>query len=240
MRGPRAPRERVDLSIYVRAAVVFARNPTVVVMPLLVAVIGILLGQISGFTGGDALTGGLASFVLLLLQLFALGVSIIIADAGWRRGVASFDDAWQDARRKAGDIIFAAFGFTFVLQIALLAGQMVGALGTILSALAVYGLIFAIPAAAIGGVPGGAAINASVERVRGAPLTAAVLAVVTIVMLLYFGAFVGVWLDTLVFAFMGGPSILGPILGAVVSSIAAGYVATAMAGVYAEVAFSRW
>jgi hypothetical protein len=236
----RGPRERVDLSIYVRAVVVFVRNPTVVVMPLLVAVLGILLGQISGFTGGDALTGGLASFILLLPQLFALGVSIIIADAGWRRGVASFDDAWQDARRKAGDIIFAAFGFTFVLQIALLAGQMVGALGTILSALAVYGLIFAIPAAAIGGVPGGAAINASVERVRGAPLTAAVLAVVTIVLLLYFGAFVGVWIDTLVFGFMGGPSILGPILGALVSSIAAGYVATAMAGVYAEVAFSRW
>jgi hypothetical protein len=176
----------------------------------------------------------------LLLQLFALGVSIIIADAGWRRGVASFDDAWQDARRKAGDIIFAAFGFTFVLQIALLAGSLVGALGTILSALAVYGLIFAMPAAAIGGVPGGASINASVERVRGAPLTAAVLAVVTIVMLLFFSSFVGVWLDALVSEFMGGPSIVGRILSALVSSIAAGYVAVAMAGVYAQVAFTRW
>lgn len=236
----RGSRERIDLSIYVRALAVFVRNPTVMVMPLLVAVIGILLGQISGFTGGDALTGGLAGFILQLLQLFALGVSIIIADKGWRRGVASFDDAWQDARHKAGDIIFAAFGFTFVIQIALLAGQMVGALGTILSAVAIYGLIFAIPAAAIGGVPGGAAINASVERVRSAPLTAAVLAVVTIVMLLYFRAFVGLRLELLAYEFLGGPSILGPILGAVVSSIAAGYVAVVMAGVYAEVAFSRW
>lgn len=236
----RPSRERVDLSIYVRALAVFARNPTVIVMPLLVAVIGILLAQVSGLTGGDALTGGLASFLLQLLQLFALGVSIIIADAGWRRGSASFDEAWQDARRKAGDIIFAAFGFTFVLQIALLAGSMVGSLGFILGALAVYGLIFAIPAAAIGGVPGGAAINASVERVKASPLTAAVLAVVTIVLLLFFRAYVGVWLEALVDSMLGGPSIVGPILGAAVSSIAAGYVATAMAGVYAEVAFSRW
>ena len=235
----RGTRERVDLSIYVRAFGVLARNPTVVVMPLLAGVIGILLGQISGFTGGDALTGGLASFILLLLQLFALGVSVIIADAGWRRRVASFDEAWQDARRKAGDIIFAAFGITFVIQIALLAGQMVGALGTILSAVAVYGLIFAIPASAIGGVPGGGAINASVERVKGAPLTAGVLAAVSIAVLLGCLWFVEPWIGTLVYGFMGGPSILSTVLAAVVSSIAAGYVATAMAGVYAEVAFSR-
>jgi hypothetical protein len=235
----RKPRERIDLSIYVRALGVFARNPTVIVMPLLVGVIGVLLAQVTGFTGGDSLTGGLASFILLLLQLFALGVSVIIADAGWRRGVASFDEAWQDARRKAGDIIFAAFGFTFVLQIAQLAGSMIGALGIVLTAVAVYGLIFAIPAAAIGGVPGGAAINASVERVKAAPLTAAVLAVVTIVLMLYFNAYVGVWIATAIDRAIG-PSILGSVLNALVNAIATGYVATVMAKVYSEVAFSRW
>ncbi len=237
MRGPRGPREHVDLSIYLRGLGVFARNPTVVVMPLLVAVIGVFLAQISRIIPDPF---GLVSFILQLLNLFALGVSIIIADAGWRRGVASFDEAWQDARRKAGDIIFAAFGFTFVLQIALLASGYLGAAGIAVTALAVYGLIFTIPAAAIGGVPGGAAINASVERVKANPLTAGVLAAVAIVLLLYFGAFVGVWLEDLVDGLMGGPSIIGPVLAAAVRAVAAGYVAVVMAKVYAEVAFSRW
>jgi hypothetical protein len=233
----RSRREHVDLSIYWLGLGVFARNPTVVVLPLLVAVIGIFLAQVARVMPDPF---GLVSFILQLLNLFALGVSIIIADAGWRRGVASFDEAWHDARRKAGDIIFAAFGFTFVLQIALLAGQYLGAAGIALTALAVYGLIFTIPAAAIGGVPGGAAINASVERVKSNPLTSGVLAAVAIVLLLYFGAFVGVWLEELVDAAMGAPSIIGPVLAAVVRSVAAGYVAVVMAKVYAEVAFSRW
>jgi hypothetical protein len=235
----RNSRDRVDFSIYLRGFGVFARNPTVIILPLLVGVLGVLIAQVSGLTGGEPLTAGLLSFMLLLLQLFALGVSIIIADAGWRHGVASFDESWQDARRKAGDIIFAAFGFTFVLQIAQLAAQTIGSFGVVLTAIAVYGLIFSIAAAAIGGVPGGAAINASVERVKAAPLSAAVLAVVTIVLMLYFNAYVGVWIESLM-AQAIGPTILGSILSAVVNAIATGYVATVMAKVYAEVAFSRW
>jgi len=233
----RSRREHVDFSIYLRGLGVFARNPTVIVMPLLVAVIGVLVDQLTRFIGDPF---GLAHFVVLLLDLFALGVSIIIADAGWRRGVASFDEAWHDARRKAGDIIFAAFGFTFVLQIALLASQYLGAAGIAVVALAAYGLIFTIPAAAIGGVPGGAAINASVEHVKTNPLTAGVLTAVTIVLLLFFTQFVGVWLEVFVDEALGGPSVIGPVLAAAVRAIAAGYVAVVMAKVYAEVAFSRW
>jgi hypothetical protein len=237
----RPPREHLDISVYVRAFGVFVRNPTVIVLPLLVAVIGVLIGQLSGVTGGGAaggITGGLTSFVLLLLELFGLGVSIIIADAGWRTGRASFDDAWQDARRKGGEIIMAAFGFTFVLSIAQYASTIVGAIGLVLMALAVYGLIYTIPAAAIGGVPGGAAISASIDRVRSAPLTSAILTIVSIVLLFYFGSFVGPYLDAWLFGLVGETTLVAALIDALIRSIITGYLAVVMAKVYADVSFT--
>jgi hypothetical protein len=231
-------REHIDLAVYGRAFAVFARNPTVIVLPLLAGVIGVLVAQLTDLTGGGLL-GSITSFLLLLLQLFALGVSIIIADTGWRRGSASFDDAWQDARIKARDILFAAFGFTFVLSIAQYASTIVGTIGLILMALAAYFLVYTIAAAAIGGVPGGAAISVSIERVRGAPMTAAILTVVSLVLLFYVGTFVDVW----IFNGTGiGSPLIAMLLGAVVRSILTGYVAIVMAKVYADVSFTmpRW
>jgi hypothetical protein len=234
----RPSRERIDLSVYGRAFAVFARNPTVVVLPLLAGVIGVLVDQITDLTGAGLL-GGITSFLLLLLQLFALGVSIIIADTGWRRGSASFDDAWQDARIKSRDIVFAAFGFTFVLSIAQYASTIVGAIGIILMALAAYFLVYTIAAAAIGGIPGGGAISVSIERVRSAPMTSAILTVVALVLLFYVGSFVDVWIFNT--GAISSP-LIAMLLGAVVRSILSGYVAIVMAKVYADVAFTmpRW
>jgi hypothetical protein len=234
----RPSRERLDLAVYGRAFAVFARNPTVVVLPLLAGVAGVLVHQISELAGAGLLAG-ITFFLLLLLQLFALGVSIIIADTGWRRGTASFDDAWQDARTKSRDILFAAFGFTFVLSIAQYASTIVGFVGIILMALAAYFLVYTIAAAAIGGIPGGAAISVSIERVRGAPMTAAILTVVSLVLLVYVGIYASVWI-------YDGTGISSPLvadlLGAAVNSILTGYVAVVMAKVYADVSFTmpRW
>ena len=240
----RRPRERIDLAIYVRAFAVFARNPTVIILPFLVAVIGVLVSLTSSAGGLAALTGGILSFIVLLLQLFALGVSVIIGDAGWRRGTANFDDAWQDARRKGGDILFAAFGFTFVFMIAQYAGTLVGGgiVSLILAVVAVFGLIYTIPAAAVGGVPGSAAIGVSIERVRGAPLTAAVLTVVSLVLVFFFGSYVGAWIDGFVADYTGGSPIVAALIDGLVRSIATGYVAIVMAKVYADVSFTmpRW
>ncbi len=183
----RPSRERIDFSVYLRAFGVFARNPTVIVLPLLAGVIGVLVSQLSDVTGGGIIAS-LTTFLLLLIQLFALGVAIIIGDMGWRRGAASFDDAWQDARNKGRDILFAAFGFTFVLSIAQYAGTILpGVVGIILLAIAVYALIFTIAAAAIGGIPGSAAISVSIERVKSAPLGAALLTAVALVLMFYAG-----------------------------------------------------
>ncbi len=234
----KAPRERLDFSVYFKAFAVFARNPTVVVLPLLAGVVGVLVERISDVTGAGLLAS-VTSFLQLLLQLFALGVSIVIADAGWRRGSASFDDAWQDARNKGRDILFAAFGFTFVLSIAQYASQIVGAAGIVLMALAAYGLIYTIAAAAIGGIPGGAAINVSIERVRSAPLTSAILAVVSLLFFLYFGPSA----DALIFDTAGiGSPLVAMLLGALVRAILTGYVAIVMAKIYADVSFTppRW
>ena len=234
-------REPIDLSVYVRALGVFVRNPTVIVVPLLVAVIGILVAQISGVAGGGALgglTNGLLGFVLLLLQLFGLGVSLIIADTAWRRGRASFDDAWQEARRKGGEILFASFGFTFVISIAQYTTLFLGNIGIVVEALAVYGLIYTIPAAAIGGIPGAGAISVSVERVRSAPLTAAILTVVSIVLLIFFGSFIGVWIDEWLFPLVGGTTIVASLVDALVRAVATGYLACAMAKVYNDVSFT--
>ena len=231
-------RERIDFLVYLRAFGVFARNPTVIVLPLLAGVIGVLVAQVSDLTGGGLL-GSLTSFLVLLIELFALGVAIIIGDAGWRRGTASFDDAWQDARRKGRDILFAAFGFTFVISIAQYATQIVGSFGIILMALAAYGLIYTIAAAAIGGIPGGAAISVSIERVKSAPLAAALLTAVSLVLFFYVGQFIDAWIFGI--AGLGSP-LVAMLLGAAVRAILTGYLAIVMAKVYTDVSFTmpRW
>jgi hypothetical protein len=232
--------ERLDLTVYLRAFGVLVRNPTVIVLPLLAGVIGVLVEQLSD-VGGGGLLAGLTTFLLLLIQLFALGVAIIIGDMGWRHGKASFDDAWQDARTKGRDILFAAFGFTFVLSIAQYAGTILpGVIAIILVAIAVYALIFTIAAASIGGIPGSAAISVSIERVRSAPMTAALLTVVTLVLMLY----VAHNLDLLVFESLGVTSpLIGSLLDALFQSLVTGYIAIVMAKVYTDVSFTpppRW
>jgi hypothetical protein len=231
-------RERIDFLIYLRAFAVFARNPTVIVLPLLAGLIGVLVAQVSD-VGGSSLLSTITSFLVFLVELFALGVAVIIGDMGWRRGSASFDDAWQEARTKGRDILFAAFGFTFVFSIAQYTTTIIGNLGIILMALAVYALIFTIPAAAIGGIPGGAAISVSIERVKGAPMASALLTVVTLVLLFYVGQFIDLWIVSV--TGIESP-LIARIVGAVVNSILTGYVAIVMAKVYSDVSFTtpRW
>jgi hypothetical protein len=110
----------------------------------------------------------------------------------------------------------------------------------VLLAIAVYALIYTIAAASIGGIPGSAAISVSIERVRSAPMTAALLTVVTLVLMLY----VARNLDLLVFESLGVTSpLIGSLLDALFQSIVTGYIAIVMAKVYTDVSFTpppRW
>ncbi len=241
----RSPAPEVDLTVYAKAVPLLLRNPVIVVIPLLVAVIGVLLQLVMTPYGGgglNGLTAQLASLVAQLLELFGLGAACIIADDAWRHGRASFDKGWSETQRRGGDILYAAIGYVLVMWVASFAGSLIGPLAIVLTVVAVVFLVWTVPAAAIGGVPGGAAIQVSVERVRGAPIAAAVVAIVSYA-LLHIGvpllsAYLGGWVLPL-----AGTSIIPLLLlSALLHAVATGYVALLLAKTYADTAFAtrRW
>jgi hypothetical protein len=234
----------LDLLMYVRAFGLFVRNPSIIVVPLLMGVIGVFFAQIGGGDAGGGvvggLTSGLMSLLILLLKMFAFGTACIIADMAWRRGRASFDDGWNEARRKGGEILTAAMGFTFVLYLASYAGTLVGPLTPVLLAVAIYFLIYTIPAAAIGGVPGGAALQVSIERARYNPLPTIIVAVVSVVAFLYLGVLLGplfsLLLEQMSFASV---NLLAALFEAIVQAIAVGYIALVVTKTYSDISFGR-
>jgi hypothetical protein len=174
-------RPRLDLGMYVRAVPLLLRHPSVFAMPLLAAVADLLLTQLSNlFT--DPLGGagaGLFGLLVQLVYLWAFGVTIIQANDIWRRQRGGFDDAWEEGRRKFGGIALAAIGFQFVVWAASYIGSFVGgAVGLVLGAIAAFFLIYTIPSAAIGGLPGALAISGSIRGVRAEPIGSIILAVV--------------------------------------------------------------
>jgi hypothetical protein len=242
MRRARGP--DVDLSVYVKALPLLVRNPAIIVVPVLMAVIGVLLQlTLLPYYGGAAgsLTGQLASFITFLLELFGLGAACIIADDAWRHGRASFEKGWAEARNRGGDILFAALGFTLLLAVAQYAGMLLGPLALILIVLVVVFVLFAIPAAAIGGVPGGAAIQVSIDHVRGAPLPAVIAAIVTVALLGLGVPFLSVNLARAI-PLLHASLILNLLVGALVQGIAVSYIALILTKTYTDAAFGtrRW
>jgi len=242
----RAQLPGLDLGVYARAVPLLLRNPVIIVVPLLMAVIGVALGM-TGLPGGGSgfigmTTGGLTGLIVQLLDLFGLGVACIIADEAWRRGSASFERGWSDAQRRAGDIFFTAIGIVLISAVAGYAGQLLGSfwVAVALIAIATIVLIWAIPAAAVGGIPGGAAIQSSFDRVRAAPLPA-ILATVVFVALTTFAApwaagEIGLWLSP----FVGSESgLVQLLLVALFEAIATGYIALVITKLYTDSAFGR-
>ena len=236
----------VDLGVYARAVPLLLRNPSIVVVPLLMAVIGILLA-LTLMPGAGALgvaTGGLASLVVLLLELFGLGTACIIADDAWRHGRASFDRGWTEARRRAGEIFFASIGLTLLLFIAQYAGILlpIPFLALLLQAAVIFFCIWTIPAAAIGGVPGGAAIQISIDRVRENPLSAALAAVVSVALIHFAAPILAADLAAWILPYSGGSAIIGALIEALFEAIAIGYVGLVLAKTYTDASFGgrRW
>lgn len=239
----RAPAGGIDVSVYARAIPLLLRNPTIVVVPLLMAVVGVLIGLVLSPYGGNLIggaTAGLGSFIVVLLELFGLGAACIIADDAWRHGRASFENGWTEARRRAGDILYAALGITFILVVAQYVGTIIGLLALLLVAAAFIFLIWTVPAAAVGGVPGGAAIQVSIDRVRANPVQAALLAVVTVALVIFAAPTAALWLSTLLFPYTGGSVIVGALISALLQAIALGYVALVMTKTYTDAAFTRF
>lgn len=223
----------LDLSMYVRALPLFARNLGVLLPPLIVALLAVGLNYFGGWffaaSGGAGVP--LVGFLEMVLYGFAFGVSVIFADDAWRHGRAHLAAAWENARRKAGNIFIAVIGFLFVVWIARLIGGMV--LGNVaslaLGALAVWAFIYTIPAAAIGGTPGSAALSASLQGAKREPAATAILVIVSLV----------VWVGVTVYGADALPfyGIGYDIAAALLKAIALGYIALVVARQYSDLAF---
>lgn len=203
---------KIDVAMYAKAVPLLLRHPTVLVMPLLAAVVDLLLSQVSPYFT-DPL-GGMGAFLFaIIVQLvygFCFGVAVIGANNVWRKRSASFDEAWEEGRGKAGGILIATIAFYFLVYAA---GYIASFLGggivqVVLQLLVAFLLIYTIPAAAIGGMPGNLAIGASFRAVRENVLGAAVLAIVFVLLwielpnfvMLHFGLGLGVVAYQLVLA----------------------------------------
>ncbi len=228
-------RATVDIGAYFRAIPLYARNPWLALGPLLTSLLGALLHILvpSGGQGGG-LSDSLMSIFVMLLDSFGVAISLIVAERAWRVGKSPFDDAWVEARRKAPDILLAAIGFNFLIYVASLVGGFIGPIGAIgLTAVAAYFFIYTIPAAAIGGVPGGAALQASLERVRGSYLNTFVLAIVLVALYVFFQSLPNLLLPLLA----NWPALVTSnafleIFEATIKAICLGYAALVMAKAY--------
>ena len=175
---------RLDLEAYGRAVPLFATHPSILAVPLLAAVFDVLMDRLTPMLT-DAIGGAGSGLLVMLVQLvylWAFGVAIIQASHIWRERSGSFDDAWEEARSKFGGIALAAIGFQFVVWAASYIGSFLGPLAAYVSllfeAIAAFFLIYTIPAAAIGGMPGSMAITASVRGVRANIVGSILLAIV--------------------------------------------------------------
>jgi len=230
--------QTVDVGSYFRAVPLFVRNPSLLLGPLLMALAGALLMHLispSGDTLGQ-INVGLAGLIAQLFDGFGLGVALIVADSAWRRGHAPFDEAWNDARRKAPDLLLATLGFGFLVFAASLVGGFAGPFGSLLLSLAAfYFFIYTFPAAAIGGIPGGAALQISIERAQRKPLATAVLAIVSLVVYVGLSLYVPLVIATQITV----APIVQTLIAALCKAIALGYIALVLSKGYNDASYGR-
>ncbi len=234
-----------DASVYPRAVVLLVRNPQIVLGPLLAAVAQVLLFKLVPADGGGALgyaNSALVSIIAQLISAFGLAVAIIAGEDAWRFGKAPFESAYAGARRRAQDILIAAIGYSFLLYIAGLVGGALGAIGSIvLVAVASLFCIYMLPAAAIGGIPGGATFSISVERVRAAPLPAIVVALLSFVASAFVPTLILNALEPLLLSGgLFGSGDVASLIVAAAKAIMSAYIALVLAKLYGDASYGRY
>jgi hypothetical protein len=226
----------VDLTIYLRAFPLLFGHPSILAVPLLAAVIDVLFDRIAPLFTDPMGGGGAGIFQMLsqLVYLWAFGVAIVQASNIWRGRRGAFDDAWEESRQKFGSIALAAVGFQFVVWAASFIGSFLADVaGLVLGAVAAFFLIYTIPAAAIGGMPGSMALAASVRAVRENVLGSIILAFV------FFAVFYVAVPMALPFALVHVPPLGGQLITALARALALAYLAFPFAKQYDDVAFTR-
>ena len=208
---------------------------------------GATLGGIGGAFVGDV-QGTLFSMLTTAITSFGLAVSIILADTIWRQGRGSPRDAWSDARnRRGGDIVLAAMGFSFVQWVASLVGGLFAGLGLVLVVVAIYLFLYALPAAAIGGVPGGMSLQLSLERTKRNYLNTAILAAIYIAITFFLDVpalsaafFVQAFLVSLLPAIPFVTLVITTLIVTLIKAVALGYFTLVLARGYADISYGRY
>ncbi len=228
---------KVDFGIYFRAIPLLFRRPSILAVPLLAAVVDVLVNQLQGVmtdpVGG--MGGGIFSMLVQLVYLWAFGIAIVQASNVMRGRKGSFDEAWEEGRAKFGGIVLAAIGFQFIVWAVSYIGSFLNSYaGLVLGAVAAFFLIYTIPAAAIGGMPGQMALSASVRTVRANVLGSIVLAVV------FFALWYFLIPNVLPFALVGLPPLAWALVSAAARALVLAYLAFPFAKQYDDVAFTRF
>ena len=236
---------QVDLSAYARGFVLLARHPQIALAPLLAAVFRVLLFKILPSGSDDGLLGaansGLAGLIAQLVQGFGFSVALIVAESAWRRGRAPFDDAWDEARAKLGSILFATLGFTFIIYVASLIGSVLGFIGSAAMMLvALFFFIYALPAAAIGGIPGGASLQASLERAQRAPLATGLVTILFVFSFFAPSLIVTPLLPALLSVDSAYAGSIVSIITAIAEALILGYVSIVLAKMYDDASYGRF
>jgi len=229
---------RVDVSIYGRALLYLVRNPSILAMPLLAAVIDMAVSYGQGFftDAAGGLGNGLFAMIVQIIYLFAFGIATIQANSIARGYKTNFDEAWEDGRRKAGGILLAAISFQFMTQVAAYIGQILGLgfIAILLQLVAYFFLIYTIPAASIGGLPGGLALSGSIRAVRSNPVSAVILAFVFVALFVYLPNFVVIY-------FGANLGVIGSELAlAGMRALVLAYLAFPFASLYDDIAFKLY
>lgn len=212
------------------------RRPSIFVAPLLGAVVALVIAEIAIYlTAPLAGAGsGIFDFIADVFYSFVFGVAIIQADAIERGLRGTFDTAWEESRHKAGGILIAAVAFWFLVNVAMYIGSIVGLeveLGLLL--VTAFLLIYTIPAAAIGGLPGQLALGGSFRAVRADLIGAAALAIAFVL----FFTFLPVYIASLLAERFALSHTVAVLVQALLNAIALGYLAFPFAKQYADVAY---
>ena len=237
-----SPLAGFDLTVYPRALLLLVSNPSIVLVPLLTTLLGVLMARVISPDqyGLSGVTNGLGGLIVQLIELFGVGVACIMADDAWRHGRSSFEGGWTEGQRKGGELLVSAIGITLILAVAQYAGLLLGTvLSLLLMAVASYFLIWTIPAAAVGGIPGGAAIQVSIDRVRANPLPAALVTVVTVFVAFFAPVAITSWLEVSLFSYLPRLPLVASLIGALIQAIALSYVALIITKTYTDAAFTR-
>jgi len=234
------------VSAYAGAIGLLARNPSIMLAPFVASLFQTILTLLAGSMAGGGILGSLnGSIALLVAQLVnsvGLAVAVIAGDYAWRRGRADFSEAWSDARRKLPDILMAALGFNFIVFVAVQVGAFLslGIASLILGAIALFFFIYTIPAAAIGGIPGGASLQISLERARANPVPTALIFVVYILTFYILSTIASSYLlGWLVSLGVPSSNVIAALVVAIVQAILSGYVALVLAKTYADISYGR-